>query len=419
MSGFVLRHARLARTHPERVAIAWVDDATVVVRDGKVVAVGAGGLPGVDVSGLRELDARGALVTPGLVDAHTHAWFLGDRATEFCARAAGASYLELAKLGGGIAATVRATRTGSAEQRRERARLRLRRLAGQGVTTVEAKSGYGLSVELELAALEELSALRDPELPRLSTTLLAAHAIPPECTTPESRRDWLTRVTDELTPEVAGRGLAERVDIFVEQSAYTADEARQVAASARRSGLGLHMHVDQLTAGRGAELAAELGAQAVAHLERVGDEGIAALAKAGVVAVLLPTATLAAREPAYAPARRLLEAGVRPALATNLNPGTAPTESTALMFFLAAVGLQLTPEESLWAATRGGALALGLPQAGLVEPGCPADLVLWNCADAAHLAYHAAINHVRLVWREGRLIVDRTESAEADCDGML
>ena len=177
--------------------------------------------------------------------------------------------------------------------------------------------------------------------------------------------------------------------------------------------------MDQLTDGGGAALAAELGAQAAAHLERTSDAGIAALRAAGTVAVLLPTATLAAGEPNYAPARRLADAGVPIALATNLNPGTAPTESTSLMFFLAAVGLKLTPEEIVWASTRGGALALGAPDWGLLEPGIPADLVLWNAFDPAHLPYHAAVNHVRWVMKEGRMIVDRSAEVDSACEGLL
>jgi imidazolonepropionase len=226
-------------------------------------------------------------------------------------------------------------------------------------------------------------------------------------------------ICEELIPEVAHRGLASRVDAFIEQSAYRPEEARAIAAATRREGLALHLHVDQLSAGGGAQLAAELGAQAAAHLERTTAEGIAALKEAGTIAVLPPTATLAAGEPQYAPARKLIEAGVPIALATNLNPGTGPTESTSLLFFLAAMGLKLTPEEIVWAATRGGALALGRRESGLMTPAAPADLVLWNAFDLAHLPYHAGVNHVRLVLRDGQVIADRTAEVDGACEGRL
>jgi imidazolonepropionase len=411
---FALVDATLVRPHPDRLGVEVTPGATLVVEGGRIASID-GPIP----ADAECIDAAGRLVTPGLVDAHTHAMFLGDRAVEFCRRAAGTSYLELAQAGGGIVATVSPTRAGPSSERVDRTKRRLRRLLSGGVTTVEVKSGYGLSSPSERAMLEELAAIDDADLPRVLPTLMAAHALPPEVGGDAgARAAWVRTVVDELVPEVAARRLAGRVDVFVEQTAYTADEARLIAAAARQHGLALHLHVDQLTAGKGAELAAELGAQAVAHLERTGAEGVAALAARGTVAVLLPTATLAAREPGYAPARKLVEAGVPIALATNLNPGTAPTESTALTFFLAAVGLGLTPEETFWAATRGGAMALGIVDRGLVVPGGPADLVLWNAQDLAHLAYHAGVNHVRTVWREGRRVADRPW-ADEDCDGAL
>lgn len=406
-------HATLFR--PDRAApTARVErERTLVVESGRIVDVRD---PSPDDAKRPESERRdvgGRLVTPGLVDAHNHPIFLGDRAREFGERAAGRSYLDIAREGGGIAATVRPTRAGSDEELARRLEARLARLLAQGITTLEAKTGYGLSAEDELRQLRLLAAARTS--PRLRPTLLAAHAIPPEVTTPEARADWVRAIAGELVPSVARERLAGRVDVFVEQGAYTHEEARTIAHSARAHGLSVHLHVDQLTAGRGAQLAAELGAQAVAHLERIDDEGIAALARAGTVAVLLPTATLAAREPSYAPARRLVESGVPIALATNLNPGTAPSESVSLAMFLAAVGMQLTPIEILWAFTRGGALALGEADAGLLEPGARADLVVWNATAPEHLPYHAAINHVAEVWCAGQRVLVRSP----ECDGVL
>jgi imidazolonepropionase len=413
MGDFAIVNATLVRPDRDRVSVR-CERGDVVVRAGRVESLGSA------PDGLARVDAEGRLVTPGFVDPHTHATFLGDRSAEFCARAAGASYLELAQRGGGIVATVGPTRCGSRDARVERLRARLARLAQNGVTTVEVKSGYGLDEATELALLEELAGVDDPLLPRVLPTLMAAHALPPEFGAHPSqaqRAQWVDAIVHRLIPETARRRLAARVDVFVEQAAFTQAEAERIAAAARTHGLALHLHVDQLTAGAGAQFAARVGAQAVAHLERTDESGVMALAASGAVAILLPTSTLAAREPGFAPARALVDAGVPVALSTNLNPGTGPTESTSLMLFLASVGLRLTPEESLWAATRGGARALGI-EAGLLEPGADADLVLWNAREPSHLAYHAAVNHVRTVWRAGRVVAERPQAA-LDCDGVL
>jgi imidazolonepropionase len=409
-----ITNARALCPGPESGRIDTVEQATLLVEAGRITSLSSGGpVP----AGARFLDAAGRIVTPGLVDCHTHAWFLGDRAREFGERVSGVSYLDIARKGGGIQSTVRATRAGSSAERTTELRRRLRRLAENGVTTVEVKSGYGLSVASELAALEEIGSLTGTDLPDLMPTLLAAHAVPPEVDSPAAREAWMREITQTLIPEVALRKLAGRVDVFVESGAYTTEEARRIAAAARSAGLALHLHVDQLTDGEGASLAASLGAQAAGHLERVSEAGIRALKEKGVVAVLLPTATLVAGAEAVAPARRLIEDGVAIALSTNLNPGTGPTESTSLMFFLAAVGLRMSPEEILWSSTRGGALALGLTEVGRLEPGARADLVIWDAQDFAHLPYHAGINHVRQVFRAGELIVDR--SGQSECDGRL
>ncbi len=415
MSYTTIVHATVVRPHADRAQLSVEANRTVVLKNGVVESIG-NRLP--ETTG-KVLNAGGRLVTPGLIDAHTHALFLGDRASEFCARATGASYLDIARDGGGILATVWPTRNGSAVDRRRRLRARLKRLLANGVTTAEVKTGYGLTRDDELKHMEELATLDEPDLPRVLPTLMAAHAIPPEAAgDPSGREKWVRTITDELIPEAAERALVGRVDAFVEETAYTPDEARIIARATRRANLALHLHVDQLSAGNGALLAAELHAQAAAHLEHTDPQGVAALAKAGTVAILLPTATLTAKEPLYAPARRLLSAGVAVALSTNLNPGTAPTESTALMFFLASVKLGLTPEETLWAATRGGARALGL-DTGRLEPGSAADLVVWNAFDLAHLSYHAGINHVRQVILGGKLVLDRSVAADEACHGLL
>lgn len=430
MSRTAIVHATALLPSPDRFGqVDVLPDATVLIESGRISRIESGLPPPAD---FECVDAEARLLTPGLVDCHTHAVFLGDRAEEFALRASGASYVELAKRGGGIAATVTPTRAGPSALRLETARTRLKRLAAQGITSVEVKTGYGLSIDHERELLEELSDLSgasgstgesrrwdadDATLPRVFPTLLAAHAVPPEAKTPQQRAAYVDAIATDLIPDAARRDLTRRVDVFVDDAGFTADEARIIAAAARSHGLALHLHVDQTSDGGGAALAAELGAQAAAHLEYTGETGIRALAGAGTIAVMLPTATLAARVNRFAPARELVTAGVRLALSTNLNPGTGPTESISLAFFLAAVSLGLSPEEILWAATRGGALALGEPELGLMREGGPADLVLWNATSLAHLPYHAAVNHAALVLKAGQPIADRRLFVE--CTGTL
>jgi len=385
-----------------------VPDAAVLVREGRVAFAGpAAALPRVDAS-VRRIDARGRLVTPGFVDAHTHLVFAGERANEFALRNQGASYLEIAAAGGGIASTVAATRAASEDELVALARPRLRRLLAQGVTTAEVKSGYGLSLESELKMLRAIQRL-DAEGPiALVPTLLAAHALPPELAS--DREAYVRRCIEEIVPAVAEAHLARFCDAFVEQGAFTAAEARRILGAAKARGLTPRLHVDQLTGGKGAELAAELGAATADHLENVSPSGIAALARAGVTAVLVPASTWFLRQGAYAPGRALADAGVNLALGTNVNPGSAMSESFALTLSLACLGCGLSPAEALYAATAGGARALGLPDRGRIAPGLRADVVVHACRTVEHLPYHAATSHAE------RVIIGGEVAFEAELD---
>ncbi|MGC3998515.1 MAG: imidazolonepropionase [Anaeromyxobacter sp.] len=367
----------------------------------------------VDLAGAEVVDARGGLVTPGLVDAHTHLLFAGDRSGEFALRCAGKSYLEIAAAGGGIGATTRATAAASDEALLEAAVARARRLLAQGVTTVEVKSGYGLEPEAELRLLGLIHqlghALRD-ELTVVPTLL--AHAVPPARAA--SREAHVAELAGQLVPAAALGGLAQACDVFVEQGAFTPEEARAILGAARAAGLTTRVHVDQLTPGRGAQLAAELGCASADHLEAIDEEGIQALARAGVVAGLLPTATFFLGLERYAPGRRLLDAGATVALATNLNPGSAMTENVGLTLSLACLKLGLTAAEALVAFTAGSALALRRPSAGRLAPGADADLVVWGAATPEHLAWHLGMNHAQVVVRRGR-VVHRAGPEAVDC----
>jgi imidazolonepropionase len=368
----------------------------------------------VDVGRARVLDAGGALVTPGLVDSHTHLVFAGERAGEFALRVTGRTYLQVALSGGGIAATTRATNAASDERLLEDATARARRLLHQGVTTIEVKSGYGLTVAAELRLLRVIQRLARAlfgQVTIVPTVLL--HAVPPD--SGGDRAAFLSELCGALLPEVARERLADFCDVFVEEGAFNVDEARRILEAARGHGLVPRLHVDQLTSGGGARLAAELGAASADHLEEVDEAGVAALARAGVVAGLLPLSTLFLGGERYAPARRLLDAGVPVALATNLNPGSAMSENVGLSLSLACLKLRLSPAEALVAFTAGGARALRRPDLGRLAAGAEADLVVWGCSSAEHLAWHMAVNHARAVVKRGRVVHEAPREAAVDC----
>lgn len=352
------------------------------------------------------LDAQGGMVIPGLVDCHTHLAFAGWRADEFEARIRGSSYLEIARSGGGILRTVEATRRATRDELLERCLTHLRRMAESGVVAVEAKSGYGLDMESELKLLEVYRELNRRQPVRIIPTLLAAHVVPPEF---ENRRpDYVRMICSELIPEVAGRGLARFCDVFLEAGAFTAEDARQILVCGRRHGLRPKLHADQLSAGGGAELAAELGAVSADHLEHASDEGLQRLAEAGVVAVLLPLAELYLGQ-APASARRLLERGLTVAVATDFNPGTAPTYSLMLALLLVCTLGRLTPAEALVGATRAAAQAVGEDEnLGTIEAGKRADFVLLDAEGPAQWISHFGGPPPIGVWIGGRQVAGRS-----------
>lgn len=347
------------------------------------------------------VDAGGGLVTPGLVDCHTHLAFAGWRADEFEQRIRGRSYLEIARAGGGIAGTVRRTREATEEVLTERARGFLNEMTALGVTTVEAKSGYGLDRESELKLLRVYRRLAAEGPCRIVPTFLGAHVVPPEHR--GSRESYLRLLLDELIPEVARSGLAECCDVFVEDSAFTVDEARRILLAGRAAGLAPKLHADQLGAGGGAELAAEVGAVSADHLEHASETGIAAMARAGVVAVSLPLASVYLAQPPM-PARRFIEAGVPVAVATDFNPGTAPSYHLPLALTLACTLQRMTPAEALKGATAIAARAIGLAgRAGSLEPGMPADFAVFDAPDVDHWLYHFRANACRMTVAGGEL----------------
>jgi imidazolonepropionase len=351
---------------------------------------------------LERHDARGKLVTPGLVDCHTHLVFGGFREDEFARRIAGESYLEIARAGGGIRSTVRATRAATRAELVDKALPVLREMAALGVTTVEAKSGYGLSFDDELKLLEAIAELGARQPLEVVATLLAAHVVPSEYA--HDRAGYVRLVIEQLIPEVARRGLAAFCDVFVEETAFTLDEARAILEAGLLHGLGAKLHADQLSDGGGAALAAELGARSADHLEHASDAALAQLAARGVVAVTLPLASLYTFEPAL-PARRLLNQGVRIAVATDYNPGSAPSYHLPMALLLACTLSRLTPHEALKGATLYAARALGLEaKLGSLEVGKQADFAVHDAPSANHWLYQFRGAPALLTVKRGQVV---------------
>src|SRR5829696_5053368 len=322
--------------------------------------------------GTAVIDAGGRVLLPGFVDAHTHPVFAGTRVDEFEERAAGATYQEIAARGGGIQSTVNRTRAASLDDLVARCRRYAEWFLRGGTTTIEAKSGYGLSLEDELKILRAIKRLNDETSLRYVPTFLGAHSVPPEY---RSRRDeYVSLIVDEMLPQVAQQKLAEYCDVFCEEKVFTTDESWKILSAARCHGLGLRMHADQLSLSGGAKLAAELGTVTADHLEHTDAEGIAALDKAGVQPVLLPGSVYALGSSRYPAAREIIDAGLAVVLATDFNPGSSPTASMAMILSLAATHMKLTPAEAITAATINAAYSLNRGgQLGSLVPGKIAD----------------------------------------------
>jgi imidazolonepropionase len=405
----VLVHARLA-TVASGIAPDVVEDGAVVVADGRIEWVGrTADLPATarDDASL-EIDAAGRLVTPGLVDCHTHLVFAGDRAREFERRLEGESYEAIARAGGGIAATVRATRAADAEALLAASLPRARDLVADGVTTIEIKSGYALEADGEARMLAVARRIGVELGITVRTTFLGAHAVPPECA---GRSDaWIDAVVGML-PDLAAHGLVDAVDAFGERIGFTPAQVARVFDAAAALGLPVKLHADQLSDQQGAALAARYGALSADHLEYTDAAGVAAMAAAGTVAVMLPGSYYALRETRLPPIEAFRAAGVPLAVATDLNPGTSPVRSLRIAMSLAATLFRMTPGECLVGATAHAARALGLAdRKGRIAPGFDADLVVWDALEPVELSYWIGGRLARHVLVAGQAI-DFAQSA--------
>ncbi|WP_284877611.1 imidazolonepropionase [Brevundimonas sp. MEB006b] len=362
-----------------------IQDAAVVVADGRIAWVGPrADLPPVEAAETERLEGR--WITPGLIDCHTHLVFGGDRSAEFEQRLGGATYEEIARAGGGIVSSVKATRAASEDDLFASAMTRLAGLMATGVTTVEIKSGYGLDLETELKMLRVARRIGREGGVRVCTSYLGLHAVPPEYR--DDRAAYVGLAIDHILPAAHAEGLVDAVDAYCEPIAFSTEEVSRLFDKARALGLPVKLHADQLSNGGGAALAARYQALSADHIEHATEEGVAAMAAAGVVAVLLPGAYLMLRETQAPPIDRLRRHGVPMAVATDCNPGTSPIASMTAALNLACVQFRLTPEEALAGATREAARALGLlGEIGTVEVGKAADLVIWDILRPAELSY--------------------------------
>jgi len=354
--------------------------------------------------GARVLDAAGGSVLPGFVDPHTHIPFAGDRAEEFGMRVRGRTYSEIAAAGGGILSSVRAFRAASRDELLARGRHALDQMLLFGTTTIEAKTGYGLTTADELRALDMMAELDRTHPTTVVPTFMGAHAVPPEYA--GDAAGYVQLIIDEMLPAVARQGIARFCDVFCERGYFSPADTRAIFAAARDHGLALKLHADEFEDSGGAALAAAAGATSADHLMAIGEAGTAALAASETIPVLLPATSFFLGMTRFAPGRRLADAGLPIAIATDFNPGSSMVASMPLVVSLACLGLQLAPEEALVAATRNAAHAAGVADRGVLVPGARADLQIVALPGVRHLAYHIGPSHVTAVVAGGRVVVE-------------
>ena len=386
-----------SETFPEPISGFVLENA------GRIVLVEKGEPPQHFVNFADEvIDARGKTIVPGFVDAHTHLVHGGSRENELAMKLSGKSYMEIHEAGGGILSTVRSTRTLSEKELTEKALRSLRVMLQHGTTTVEAKSGYGLDLETELKCLKVAKKLNELQPIQIISTYMGAHATPPEFGDTD---EYLDFVIERVLPEIKAQGIAEFVDAFCEKGIFSVEQTRRVLSEAKKLGVKLKVHADEIESFGGAELAAELGAVSAEHLMAISEQGIEALAKSGTVAVVLPATSFFLMAPQYAPAKKMIESGVCVAIATDYNPGSSPTENIQQAMWNACFKMKLSPEQIFRGVTINAAKAICRERiVGSLEKGKQADLLVLNAPSLEYALYHFGVNSVRQVWKQGKKV---------------
>lgn len=376
-------------------------DAAIAIEGDTIVRTGNSEELGKEFRDAQRIDCSGKTVLPGFVDPHTHMVFAGNRSNEFAMRLRGASYQEIYEAGGGILSSMRSVRNASLEEIVERARPLVRNAFRHGSTTIEVKSGYGLDTESELKLLEAVQVLNREEVPTLVPTFLGAHAFPPEFK--DNREGYVDLIVEEMIPAVAERNLAEYCDVFTDEGYFTVEESERIFRAAEKYGMKSRVHADELADVQAAEMSARLGAVSADHLLMISDEGAAAMREAGVIATLLPGTAFYLGLP-YAPARKLVDAGLAIALSTDCNPGSNMSENMQMTLALACMGMRMTIEEAITASTLNAAASLDRSDSiGSIAPGMKADISIFGVDTYPDIVYHYGVNQVESVIKDGVL----------------
>jgi imidazolonepropionase len=400
----------LSTSFEEESGLGIIRNGAIVIKNGRILWVGKTDELSKAIimrQKGKKIDATGKVVMPGLIDSHTHIVFAGSRENEFEQRIQGLSYLEIAERGGGILSTVEATRKASFEELFLLGKKRLNRMLLRGVTTIEAKSGYGLSLKDELKILKVMRALDEDHLVDIVPTFLGAHTVPKEFK--NDRKHYVDLLTEEMIPSIAEGKLAEFCDVFCEEKAFSLEESQKILETGKRYGLKPKIHADQLSSGGGAELAAEVGAYSADHLEYVSPNGIKRMAEKGVTGILLPGASFFLSMKKLPPAREMIEKGVTIALATDLNPGSSMTESLPLIMTMGCTMFGMLPKEVIQATTIHGAKSMGREgDIGSLEVGKQADIAIFDIPNYRYLPYHFGVDHAEIVIKKGKVVYRRS-----------
>jgi imidazolonepropionase len=401
----VIVNASTIATCVEGEGAGIINDGYIAVKGGKITEIGKGKAPTETIdSDTIIIDAKGKTVTPGLVDSHTHLIHGGSREQELPLKLKGVPYLKILKMGGGILSTVRSTRSAAKEELKKKTLKSLDEMLIHGTTTVEAKSGYGLDLDTEVKCLEAAHELNDCHPVDIVCTYMGAHAVPEEYK--GNTKGYIEFMCEKVMPYIKQRNLAEFVDVFCEEGVFSPEESRIIMQKAKELEFKLKIHADEIIPLQGAELAAEMGAISAEHLLAASDEGMDAMARAGVTAVVLPGTSFYLMLGKYAQARKMINKGIRVAIATDYNPGTCPTENLQAIMTFACFGMKLTPEEIIKGMTLNAAYALDREkEIGSLEIGKKADIVVFDAPNVEYIVYHFGINHVNYVVKEGKIVV--------------